>query len=127
MVRGLAFFAKHFPDTPVNSFHSYSWIFGPQLESYLPASTNLVRLLREVYLYPVLTSPRDGLYYLFGDDEVDLETAPRDTSLRRATLEYLEQGGPWRCGGMYILGEDLTHFGSQAYRRDWTATMNLTG
>jgi hypothetical protein len=123
MRAGLAFFAKFFPDTPVAGFHSSSWIFGPQLEEYLPGSANLVKLLQDVYLYPIPSGPREGLYYLFGSDDVDLNTAPRDTSLRRATLEYLAGGGSWRCGGMFIMGADLTRFGSCIYRSDWDATL----
>lgn len=123
MRRGLEFFATYFPDTPVGGFHSSSWIFGPQLEEYLPDSANLVRLLREVYLFPIPTGPRDGLYYLFGSDDIDLDTAPRDTSLRRATLDFLASGGSWRCGGMFIMGVDLARFGDQPYRSEWAETL----
>jgi hypothetical protein len=82
-----------------------------------------VQLLREVYLFPIPTTPRQGLYYIFGTDEVDLDTAARDTSLRRDTLDYLAGGGDWRCGGMFILGADLKRFGGQPYRSEWSATL----
>jgi hypothetical protein len=123
MQRGLTFFAEFFPSNPVSGFHSHSWIFGPQLEDYLPETSNLVRLLREVYLHPVVTTPRDGIYYMFGSDDINLDTAPRDTSLRRATIDYLKAGGPWRCGGMFIMGKDLSRFGDQVYRTGWDRTL----
>jgi hypothetical protein len=123
MRRGLAFFAEVFPETPVSGYHSHSWIFGPQIEEYLPESANLVRLLREVYLFPLPSTPRDGLYYLFGSDDIDIATAPRDTSLRRATLDFISAGGAWRSGGMFVLKRDLAHFGTQFYRSQWAAAL----
>ena len=125
MHQGLAFFAEFFPDTPVAGYYSHSWIFGPMLEEYLPDSANLIKLLREVYLFPVPATPREGLYYIFGSDDVDIATAPRDSSLRRATLDFLSAGGSWRCGGMFFLKSDLGRLGTQLYRSQWAAALDV--
>ncbi len=119
LFQAFEFFATFFPSRPAEAVQCHSWIFGPQLEAILPPSANLVRLMREVYLFPARHAPNEGLYYIFGSDDVDPATAPRETSLQRAVLAFLEGGGVWRCGGMFLLKEDLEHFGSQVYRAGW--------
>jgi hypothetical protein len=117
--RAFAFFEAHFPERPASAVQCHSWIFGPQLERILPASANLVRLQREVYLFPVRHGRNEGLYYTLGADEFDPESAPRDTSLQRAIGGYLAAGGVWRCGGMFLMREDLARYGGGFYRSDW--------
>jgi hypothetical protein len=56
------------------------------------------------------------LLFVFGSKEVDVATAPRDTQLRRAVLERLEQGLPLFCGLYMLLRQDLPRFGTQPYR-----------
>jgi hypothetical protein len=63
---------------------------------------------------------RDGVFFLFGADDVDPGAAPRDTSIRRALLEEMDAGRPLLSGGMFILREDLKHFGVRYYRRHWS-------
>lgn len=113
------FFARYFPDRPTRGFACESWIFSPNLEEFLPPEANLVRLEREVYLVPSPSGSPVGLYFIFGDDQVDLATAPRDTSLRRAVIDHLTEGGELRVGGMFLLPEDLDRFGTQPYRANW--------
>ena len=79
----------------------------------------MVRWQRELYLFPIASGDRSGLYSMFGQDDVDPATAPRDTSLRRAVLDHLAQGGRLIAGGMFLLTEDFSHFGTQHYRSHW--------
>ncbi|NLZ63049.1 MAG: hypothetical protein GX902_04505, partial [Lentisphaerae bacterium] len=45
------------------------------------------------------------------------ETFPRETTLQKKILDYLQQGKRWRCGGMFILLDDIDQFGKQIYLR----------
>jgi hypothetical protein len=118
MRRGVEFFRRQFPDKPFKSFWCHSWIFGPQLEKILPERANVVRYMRELYLFPVY-SEDGGLWFIFFQDAFDPQKAPRENSLQRTVAEYLEKGGEWREGGMIALVDDLDHFGEQVYRSRW--------
>ena len=116
MRRAAAFFARHFPNQVCRTFGCSSWIFNTQLEGIPLSSDNLVRFQRELYLFPVPSSGRDGLWFIFLRDDVDPATAPRDTSLRRGVADFLATGERWRGGGMFFLVDDLPRFGTQPYR-----------
>ena len=126
MRRGAQFFHEFFPKTPFTAIRCDSWIFAPQLEGMLPSDAHLVECLREVYLYPGHPHPESGLFFLFGPDKFDHKTAPRDTSVQRAMLNYLATGRRWSSGGMFVLVEDLPELGDQFYRRQWGEWMPVT-
>ncbi|MBN2502283.1 MAG: DUF5596 domain-containing protein [Anaerolineales bacterium] len=113
MRQAAAFFPAHFPDMLPKAFVCLSWMYSPDLEKLLPPESNLVRHLSEMYLFPV---PGAYLWFIFMQDEFDPATAPRDTSLQRAVLAYLEQGHAWHDGGMFLLMEDLDKLGTGYYR-----------
>ena len=50
--------------------------------------TDMVLWQQELYLHPIPSGDRSGLVFVFGKDDIDLNTAPRDTSLRRALLDH---------------------------------------
>lgn len=116
MHEALEFFPRHFPGRPFVGFACSSWILNPQLESIYRPDSNMVLWQRELYLYPTRSGVRSGLHFVFGTQDVDLATAPRDTSLRRALLDHLTTGGVLRGGGMFMLLDDFSHYGSQVYR-----------
>jgi hypothetical protein len=60
------------------------------------------------------------LWFVFLRDDINPATAPRDTSLQRGILDWLAKGNAWHDGGMFILTDDLDHFGTQQYRRSWS-------
>jgi hypothetical protein len=113
------FFRAYFPRRAPLAFDCESWIFSPLLEGILPPASNLVRLLKETYLLPNPATGPDALWFVFFQDRFDLATAPRDTSLQRALLKYVASGQEWRNGGMFLLVDDLEHFGAQYYRTAW--------
>jgi hypothetical protein len=115
----LAFFGRTFPDKPVRGFQCVSWIYNPQLEAMLGPEANLVKHLREVYLHPCHSSGRDGLFFLFYTDDVDLATARRDTSIRRAFLDHLARGNRLRSSAMFVLADEVASYGSTFYRSHW--------
>ncbi len=119
LARAFPFFARTFPDRPVSTVSCFSWIYNPEFEAILGGDANLVKHLREMYLFPIESSGRDGLFFLFYADNVDPRTARRDTSIRRAVLDHLSTGRPLRSSGMFALARDLGGYGSAMYRRDW--------
>jgi hypothetical protein len=110
------FFPRYYPQLPFRSFACYSWILNTQFQEMLGQHSNLVAFQRELYLFPIPSSGKDGLYFIFYHDDIDPMTAPRDTALRRAVIEYLENGRPLRNGGMFFLPEDLSRYGTQGYQ-----------
>jgi hypothetical protein len=46
-------------------------------------------------------------------DPADL---PRDTSLQRAIIPFLEKGGVWHGGGFFLLAEDMRNLREGLYR-----------
>jgi hypothetical protein len=119
MRRAVPFFRNLFPERPFQSISCSSWIFNTQFEEITLSSDNLVRYQRELYLFPTRSSGRDGLWFIFLQNDVDPATAPRDTSLRRGVADFLAAGNTWRGGGMFFLTEHLNHFGAQYYRSHW--------
>jgi hypothetical protein len=114
--RAVPFFTRHFPEQPFQAIVCSSWIFNTQIADLQLSSNNLTAFQQELYLFPVRSSGRDGLWFIFLQDEFDPVTAPRKTSLQREVLRYLEAGHRWRGGGMFFLTKHLDKFGSQHYR-----------
>jgi len=119
MQQALDFFPRNFPEKPFVGFACYSWILDPHIAEIYRPDANMVRWQRELYLFPVSSGNRAGLYFVFGEDEVDPDSAPRDTSMRRALLDHLAAGGGVVSEGMFLLTEDFGRFGTQVYRDRW--------
>jgi hypothetical protein len=121
--RAVAFFRQHFPQASPAAIVSGSWIFSPVLEYFMPADANLVRFVRELYLFPVQSGLHDGLWFIFFQDKFDPATALRDTWLQRTMLDYITAGKRWRAGGMFMLLDDVPRFGTRVYRSRWPLSM----
>jgi hypothetical protein len=91
--QALAFFPRLFPDRLPKALFCHTWMFTPQLRQFLPPESNLVKFQREFTLYPHAGSLGFLWSFVFGDKYPDRATAPRDTSLRRAVLDWLDAGG----------------------------------
>lgn len=99
--RAFAFFRD-----PPGAIHCDSWLCNPRYRELLPES-NLARLTAGAHLFPTKSTGRDGLFFLFGSETVDVTTAPRDTALRRTVLAMLERSEPLRGGGMLIFPDEI--------------------
>ena len=113
------FFSRHLPDVPYRAFTCQSWLLDPQFEAMAPPPGNIVAFLCEWYLHPVRGAD-DGqtwerLFDVFDGGPPTLQEAPTDTSLRRAVVEFMRQGGRCRGGGSVLFPEDL-NWGEQVYR-----------
>lgn len=113
-----AFFARYNPDRAIKAAYCHTWFFTPQLQSLLPPSSSIVRFQREFYLYPHPGGPSFLWNFVFGEKFPDRATAPRDTSLRRAVLDWLAAGKP-----LFDLPGIMLHppqeWGSQPYMTAW--------
>ncbi len=112
------FFNTRFPEKKSSAIVCASWIFNTQFEAYLPDS-NMVKFMRELYLFPVQSAGNDGMFFVFYKDFKNLSEAPRETRLQKAMLDILESGRKLRSGGMAFFIEDLENFGTQHYRKTW--------
>ncbi len=109
------FYHRHLSGYDFAAFTCISWLLDPQLEALLPAQSNIVRFLSEYYLFPVASDDSQTFIRVFGEKPTDLSSAPRDTGLRRAILDYTLAGNRLRMGGGFILTDDLD-WGHTPYR-----------
>jgi hypothetical protein len=117
------FFNTHFPEKKSSAIVCSSWIFNTQFEAYLPDS-NMVKFMRELYLFPVKSAGNDGMFFVFYKDFKNFAEAPRETRLQKAMLDILESGRKLRSSGMAFFIEDLENFGTQHYRKTWDEMEN---
>jgi len=111
-----AFFAQYFAECPpAVAFVCGTWFFDAQFRRLLPPTSNIMRFQREFYLYPMLSHDREAFWRVFGEMPVNLATAPRDTTLRRAMLDFKQAGGLLRGAAGFRLIDGIS-WGSQPYR-----------
>lgn len=102
------------------AFFCHTWFFTPQLQQLLPRASALVQFQRQFYLYPNAGGPGFLWDFVFGERFRERATAPRDTRLRRAVLEHLEQGGElFDMPGVYL--HQPEDWGSAPYMSAWDA------
>ena len=84
----------------------------------MPLHQDIVRFQREFYLYPHAGGPGFLWAFVFTEKYPDPATAPRDTFLRRAVLDWLGEGKR-----LFDLPGVMLHppetWGSQADMRRW--------
>jgi hypothetical protein len=90
--QALEFFPRIFPERSWKALYCHTWFFTPQLQSFLPPESSIVKFQREFYLFPFPGSVGFLWSFVFGEKYPDPATAPRDTSLRRAVLDWIGQG-----------------------------------
>ncbi len=112
------FFTQQSPEKTIRAGFCHTWFFTHPLQEFLPPESHIVQFQREFYLYPHPGGPGFLWEYAFGEKYRDLATAPRDTRLRRAVLDWLGQGKELfdLPGVFFHTPED---WGSQPYMRGW--------
>jgi hypothetical protein len=102
----LDFFAKHYPDQRFACLTCWSWLLDPALPMILPAESNIVKFMSPYHLLPVYGNENQCYDLAFGDEKIDIRTAPRDTFLRRAIVDYVLAGNRMRStAGFMTLDE----------------------
>lgn len=99
--QAVEFFAAYFPDKPVKIIWSNSWFFNPVYKEYMPES-NIAKLSRSGYLFPVASSGKDGLFFVFGRDDDDFDTYECKTSLQKALMRCQREHGFLRRTGWFM-------------------------
>jgi hypothetical protein len=97
-----AFFGRHFPaeDSPWGI--CASWMLDPQLADYLPEDSNIIRFQRRFHLVPEAKEEGDArgdagiIWFVFRRVNPCLDDLPQDTTLQRAIVTHLRDGGHWR-------------------------------
>jgi len=120
--QALDFFPRYFPEAaPAVALHCCTWFFDFQYQKILPPTSNMVRFQREFYLFPVVSQDRDVFCRVFGAPPDDLTTAPRNTTLQRAILDFTLAGNRLRSAGGFLLVPGLK-WGSARYQSAWKET-----
>ncbi len=96
------FFAAHFPDKRCRVIWSNSWFFNPAYKEYMPES-NIAKLSRSGSLFPVISSGKDGLFFVFGRDDDDFSTYECKTSLQKNVMRCQQEHGFLRRAGWFIV------------------------
>ncbi len=94
------FFPRHFPDEAYAVASCHSWLLDPQLKTYLPQDSNIVRF-QERFTLAYSSAERgdnDTIAFVFGDNRLPLDDLPRRSTLERAVVDHLRSGGHWHLG-----------------------------
>ncbi len=86
--------------------HCNSWVFNPDLQN-LPGTKNITALMKMGHLFPVKSTGKDGMFFLFGRETDELSELPRETTLQRSLIDYMRQGGRLRSGGIFFFPDEL--------------------
>jgi len=115
MKKAVAFYKQYFPNKKIKAFTCRSWIFSPQYDKIYNPNANFVKFQKEVYLFPVWSSGKEGVYFIFDTETIDLNTIEIKNSLQKAMVSHLKSGGVLRAGGMFFLTDDIDKLGTQLY------------
>lgn len=96
-----AFFATHYPEERYRLAVCKSWLLDRQLATLLPATSNIVRFQHRFGLAYTPDQPddHDTLEFVFRTPNRPLADLPQNTTLERAVVAHLQQGGHF-FGGM---------------------------
>lgn len=103
------FFVQRFPDPQRRRVVCTSWLLDEQLADYLPADSNIVRFQRRFTLDgDAIVDDHEPLRFVFRRVPADLRDMARDTTLQRALVDHLQQGGHWRIRTGWFPWEQAT-------------------
>ena len=115
MKESLNFFKEYFPEFKPVAFVCRSWIFSPQYDEIYRSDANFVLFQKEVFLFPVWSSGKEGLFFVFDTEDIDYDSVETRSSLQRAMVSHLKGGGVLRAGGMIYLCKDIEFIGQRYY------------
>lgn len=95
--RAKQFYATYFPEEPYRYANCTSWLLDDQLADYLPAESNIVDFQRRFQLLPWESEGDGALFqFVFRKQDPSLDELPRRSTLERAIVTHLENGGHWK-------------------------------
>ncbi len=91
------FHTVHFPEQRYDVGICESWLMDDQLLAYLPPSSNIARFQRRFTLGDAWSRPADEdvVRFAFGHLPASLSDLPQTTTLERAIVSHLQDGGHW--------------------------------
>lgn len=101
------FFKKYFPEMTLCCSRCCSWLLDRQLKHCLPQNSNILRFQTLFEDAPKADGKSDRQHRerIFGDPDIPIEKAPRNTSLQRNFIACLEKGIEF-CYGQGIIMND---------------------
>jgi hypothetical protein len=113
--RALEAFPRFYPDFHFRAFWTSTWMMDPRLQKLLGPESNIVRIQREMYVYPGLQGDNNQYYErIFGWGAQDINTVEWKTSLQKTIGAYLNNGGHFHGGYCFLLNDDF-NWGGQVY------------
>jgi hypothetical protein len=113
--RALEAFPRYYPDFHFRAFWTSTWMMDPRLQKLVAPESNIVRLQREMFVYPGLQGDNNQYYErIFGWGTKDINAVEWKTSLQRAIGNYLNAGGHFHGGYCFLLKDDF-NWGGQVY------------
>ncbi|SHO48390.1 acyltransferase domain-containing protein [Anaerocolumna xylanovorans] len=107
MLLALEFYRTYFPELPVKGFWSESWLYDSRLSLVLDNETsNIIKVQRQFYLYPVREGDAMLRYEVFGDWKADEKKIELKTSLQKAAAAYMTTGARFNNLSMIVLKEE---------------------
>ena len=99
------FFPEHFPEEPYHVAMCHSWLLDPQLADYLPETSNIVQFQRRFTLVDRDYEPKDDVAFefVFGRKSSEIDTLPRNTTIQRALIDHIRNGGHWYGGSGWLV------------------------
>lgn len=107
---------------PFVAFICTSWLLDAQIGKIMPSSSNLVKFLSEFYLLPYKSSNHATLERVFEatPENFNLNSpnpTQNKTTLQKAIIEFMRNGGHMRSNMGLIFIEDLKEYGTERYRK----------
>jgi len=113
--RALEAFPRYYADFHFRAFWTSTWMMDPRLQKLLAPESNIVRLQREMFVYPGLQGDNNQYYErIFGWGTKDINQVEWKTSLQRTIGNYLNGGGHFHGGYCFLLKDDFD-WGGQFY------------
>ena len=116
MELAVKFYDQYFPELNIKGFWSESWLYDSRLSLILDyEKSNIVKVQRQFYLYPIQAGDSMLRYEAFGDWKVDPFRVEPKTSLQKAVIEYMKTGARFNNLSMIVLREEVDLIGNNPY------------
>jgi hypothetical protein len=103
------FFPTYFQDTPYDYAVCHSWLLDPRLKQHLRADSNIIRFQDRFHIADAMWDSTEGIMqFVFGKKPADIDAIEPRTSLERAVVEHIRNGGAWYGYGGWFQLDDST-------------------
>ena len=93
------FFPRHFPEAQTSIGTCDSWLLDTQLAAYLPPTSNILAFQKRFTIVESSDPGNDDvMLFVFGTKATSFEGLPQTTTMERAAVKHIRDGGEWRLG-----------------------------